>query len=66
MSIERVIKILHFSSTYTTTLKPLTCEENNIVYIITMAPVKGWDILGSNEQSVLKFYVLEAGKWAKI
>ncbi len=30
-----------------TTLKPLTGEVNNIDFIVTMAPVKGWDILGS-------------------
>ncbi len=31
-------------------------------YIITMAPVKGWDILASSEQSVLELCVLETGQ----
>ncbi len=43
------------------TVKPLTGEVNNH-YIITMAPVKGWDILASSEQSVLELCVLETGQ----
>ena len=30
-----------------TTLEPLTGEVNNIDYLVRMAPVSGWDILGS-------------------
>lgn len=28
-------------------LKPLTAEVNNIDYLVTVAHVRGWDILGS-------------------
>lgn len=34
-------------SYYIITLKPVTGEVNNIDFLITVAPVKGWDILGS-------------------
>lgn len=37
----------------------------NIDYLITIPPFKGWDILGSNEQSVFKIDVLEKGKMGK-
>lgn len=29
-------------------MKPLTGKVNNFDYLITVAPVNGWDILGSN------------------
>ena len=32
-----------------------------MIYLVKMAPIKGWDILG-NEQLVLEVDVLEAGK----
>ena len=39
---------------------------SSIDYIVTMAPVKGWDILmAAREQSVLEFPVLESGSMGK-
>lgn len=48
------------------TLKPLRGEVNNIDYLITVAPVKGWDIISSkSSESVLDVGVLEAGRMGK-
>ena len=38
---------------------------NNIDFLVTMAPVKGWDILGASEQSVLEVDVLDAGEMGR-
>lgn len=41
------ITIIQNPNAYTNQPKPLTGEVNNIDHLVTMTPVKGWDILGS-------------------
>ena len=62
MNKEYIFSDIHRSAT---TLKPLTGELNNIDHLITMAPVKGWDILGSEGTVSSCVDVLEAGKMGK-
>lgn len=49
------------------TLKALTCEVNNSDYLVTMAPVKGWDVLGSKWNShFLKTLTRQIAKVGKL